>query len=176
MESSFKKSYQKIVNVDGSIKLTFKSSTVGARAFSGFFTAAVALFPVSCIVTSPVVIPFYDKAAIRESFPTGLTILWFACAFSLWFWGIYKYRFRMTSVVIKPGEGLIFNGKNLPFSDIKNISTFNENTSNSAMDTTYVYADTHGQKVKVTKYISDELADTLVKEIIQSSGVRVSRN
>ena len=172
MESSFKKGYDKKVNADGSIKLNFKSEKIGAHSGSGIASIlVVAMLPVSCAVTSPLMIPFYDKASAREAFPVGLMIFWNICAFGLWIWGVRKYNIRKSGITIKPNEGLVFGGKQLPFSEIQTIGTMNETTGRNAKGTAYVYANAHGQQIKITQYVPLALAEAISQEIKENSGV-----
>ena len=171
MESSFKKGYDKTVNADGSINLSFKSEKIGAHSGSGFAgIILMAMVPVSCAVTFPVVFIFSDASSRREAFPTGATFLWIVCALGLWVWGVRKYNIKKAKFVIKPNEGVIFGGKQLPFSEIQSIGTINETTGRNAKGTAYVYANSHGQQIKITGYVPLPLADALAEEIKNSSG------
>lgn len=172
MESSFKKGYDKTVNADGSISLDFKSEKVGAHSGSGFAGILVfAMFPVSCAVTSPLMFMLSDKSPRREEFQTGAIFLWIICALALWIWGVRKYNIKKAKFLIKPNEGLIFGGKQLPFSEIQSIGTVNETTSRNAKGTAFVYANSHGQQIKMTGYVPLPLADALAVEIKSSSGI-----
>lgn len=171
MESSFTKGYDKTVNADGSIDLNFKSEKIGAHSGSGFASILVfAMFPVSCAVTSPVLFPFYDSRA-KDSLSLGALLFWVACAVGLWVWSVRKFNISKTTLLIKPKEGLIFGGKQLPFSEIQSIGTMNETTGRNAKGTAYVYANSHGQHIKVTRYVPLALADAISEEIKSSSGI-----
>lgn len=164
MESSFKKGYDRTVNADSSVQLSFKSEKIGAHSGSGFAGIWVfAMLPVSCAVTSPVLLPLPNH-------PLAL-FFWFACAIALWIYGVRKFNIRKTTLLIKPKEGLIFGGKQLPFSEIQNIGTMNETTGRNAKGTAYVYANSHGQQIKVTSYVPLALADAISEEIKSSSGI-----
>lgn len=171
MESSFKKGYDRTVNADSSVQLSFKSEKIGAHSGSGFAGILVfAMLPVSCAVTSPVLLPFYDGRA-KDPLSLGALFFWLACAFALWIYGVRKFNIRKTTLLIKPKEGLIFGGKQLPFSEIQNIGTMNETTGRNAKGTAYVYANSHGQQIKVTSYVPLALADAISEEIKSSSGI-----
>ena len=170
MESSFKKGYDKNVGADGSVEFKFQSERIGAHTGSGLGAVLVlAMFPVSCAVTSPVLYPFYDARA-RDSLSMGAIFFWMACAAAFWVWSVRKFNIRKTSFLIKPNEGLIFSGKQLPFDDIQTIGTINETTARNVKGTAYVYANTNGTQVKITEYIPLELAEELAREIKNSSG------
>lgn len=172
MESSFKKGYDRTVNADSSVQLSFKSEKIGAHSGSGFAGILVfAMFPVSCVVTSPVLVPFYDGRARGNSLSLGALLFWVACAIGLWVWGVRKFNISKTTLLIKPKEGLIFGGKQLPFSEIQSIGTMNETTGRNAKGTAYVYANSHGQQIKVTSYVPLALADAISEEIKSSSGI-----
>ena len=171
MESSFKRGYDKTVNADGSINLSFKSEKIGAHSGANYAGMIIlAMFPVSCAVTSPLIFMLSDKASMRDEFPTGLMFLWIICAAALWIWGVRKYNIKKAKFVIKPNEGVIFGGKQLPFSEIQSIGTINETTGRNAKGTAYVYANSHGQQIKITGYVPLPLADALAEEIKTSSG------
>ena len=93
------------------------------------------------------------------------------CAVGLWVWGVRKFNISKTTLLIKPKEGLIFGGKQLPFSEIQSIGTMNETTGRIAKGTAYVYANSHGQQIKVTSYVPLALADAISEEIKSSSGI-----
>lgn len=171
MQSSFKKGYEKTNNPDGSIDLSFKTQRIGAHGGSGFAGILImAMYPVSCAVTSPAIIPFYDPRSARDGFPAGIAILWNILAFALWIWSVRKFNFQKSILTIKPNSGLVFAGKQLPFSDIQTIGTLNETTTRNAKGTAYVYANACGQKVRITKYMPLELAEAIATEIKQASG------
>ncbi len=167
MESSFKKGYDRTVNADSSINLTYKSEKIGAHSGSGFAGIIVfAMLPVSCAATLPLVYPFMDGKN-----PGTLMIIWIFGSIGLWFLGVRKYNLRKSKLVIKPNKGLIFEGKQLPFSEIQSIGTMNETTGNNAKGTAYVYANSHGQQIKVTSYVPLALADAISEDIKSSSGI-----
>ncbi|GKT26755.1 hypothetical protein [Acidovorax sp. SUPP3334] len=171
MESSFKKGYEKSISSDGSIELSFKTERIGAHSGAGFAgILMLALYPVSCAVTSPAMIPFYDSHSVRNEFPVGLVIFWNILAVALWIFVVRKFNFQKSSLTIRPKVGIIFEGKQLPFSDIQTIATLNETTSRNGKGNAYVYASAGGRKVKITKYMPLELAETIAAEIKQASG------
>lgn len=168
MESSFKKGYDRTVNADSSINLTYKSEKIGAHSGSGFAGIIVfAMLPVSCAATFlPMVYPFMNGKNEGTS-----VVFWIFGSIGLWILSVRKYNLRKSKLVIKPNEGLIFEGKQLPFSDIQSIGTMNETTGRNAKGTAYVYANSHGQQIKVTSYIPLALAEAISEEIKSSSGI-----
>lgn len=169
MESSFTKGYDKKVAPDGSIELNFETLRFGAHSGLGVILLLVML-PASCAVTSPVVIIFNDAHASRQSFQSGIMALWIVCTFALWFFSVYKLQRVQSVLKIKPAEGVIFLGSQLPFADIQAIGTYNETTTNNAKGTAYVFANSHGRQIKLTKYMPLELAEAIANEIKQASG------
>ncbi len=166
MESSFKKGYDKTVNADGSFELTFKSKRFGAKTAKSFALLGVfALFPASCAITSPMVLAF-DKSNSN----TGV-VIWFFVAFALWFFVMHFTANLKTTILVKPNSGLVVNGKNLPFKEIDQIGTINYPGAESDKIAAFVYADTHGTQVKISKYITLSLAEAVVREIKEASGV-----
>ncbi len=165
MESSFKKGYDKTVNADGSFELTFKSKRFGAKTATSFALLAIfALFPASCALTAPMAMAF------KSSGDMGIYI-WLFLAFALWFFVMHFAVNLKTTILVKPNSGLVVNGKNLPFKEIDQIGTINYPGAESDKIAAFVYADTHGTQVKVSKYITLSLAEAVVREIKESSGV-----
>ena len=77
-----------------------------------------------------------------------------------------------TSIIkIIPNSGIEFKGKRLPFADIQTIGAMNETTARNAKGTAYIYANSHGNQIKITNYMLPELANAICSEIKKSSGV-----
>jgi hypothetical protein len=166
MESSFKKGYDKTVNADGSFDLTFKSKRFGAKTAKSFALLGVfGLLPASCAVTSPMVLAF------SKSNNSTAVITWLIVAFALWFFIMNFAANLKTTILVKPNAGLVVNGKNLPFKEIDQIGTINYPGAESDKIAAFVYADTHGTQVKISKYITLSLAEAIAKEIKEASGV-----
>ena len=166
MESSFEKAFDKQVNPDGSIDLTFKTTRISVHSANAFsLIMLLILFPVSCAVTSPVMFMLYDKQASRDGFQGGAILMWNLAAFLLCFFVARWYKEGKTTLTIKPHEGIIFEGKQLPFTDIQEVGTMHETILNNPIGTSYVYAKSHGNQIKVTKYVPLSLAEAIVSEI-----------
>ncbi|GKS97664.1 hypothetical protein [Acidovorax sp. SUPP2825] len=171
MESSFEKGYDKIIYPDGSIELNFKTQRISAHSGSNFAgILMMALYPVSCAVTSPAMMPFYDSRSVRNEFPLGLVIFWNILAVALWLFSIWKFNNKKSSLTIKPSVGIIFDSNQLPFAEIQTITTLTETSSRNGKGTAYVCANANGRQVKITKYMSPELAETIATEIKNASG------
>jgi hypothetical protein len=166
MESSFKKSYQKTMNPDGSFELAFKSKRLNPRTAAGVGMLIVfAMLPASCAVTLPVAMLFGTGRDFM-SVP-----VWIALTLITFGIGCYMIANTSSKVVVVPNKGLVFKGKNLPFSDIQNIGTIHTPALGNSKGSAYVYAESFGTQVNISKYITLSLADSLVAEIKESSGV-----
>jgi hypothetical protein len=169
MESSFKKAYEKNVLPDGSIEINYKAKRMSPAAMAGAgMLAVLILFPASCAVTLPVAAIFNSSG---ESLGQTSKGLWFALAVLLYFPMLYFLLNAKGSLTIKPNQGLIFEGKNLPFSDVQNIGTIEHPNAKVKAGEAFVYAVSHGAKIRVTKYIPLALAATFVQEIKTGSGI-----
>ena len=166
MESSFKKGYDKNVNSDGSFELSFKSKRFGAKSAQSIMLLSIfALLPASCTVTSPMLLAF------DRSNNTMAVIFWVIIAFSLWYFVIDKIANTRTKILVKPNIGIVFNHKNLPFKEINQIGTISYPGAASEKLAAFVYADTHGTQVNISRFINLALAEAVANEIKQSSGI-----
>lgn len=172
MESSFKKAYDKTVNKDGSIDLRFTAERIGAHTGSGFAGIFVlAMFPVSCAVTSPVAWALYEKGnSYEKPVQTTAMVMWALAAVALWIYGVRKYNFRQGKLTLKPGEGILFGGKQLPFRDIQSVRVVRETTERNPKGNAYVAAQSGGKEIHLTGYVSKELAIALAAEINRARG------
>ena len=169
MESSFKKGYDKSVNADGSIELKYKAKRMSPSAMAGAgMVAILVLFPVSCAVTLPVASMFNDHGQSLGQTSKGL---WTTLAIALYIAILYFLVNTKSSLLIKPNQGLIFDGKQLTFSDIQSIGTIDHPNAKVKAGAAFVYASSHGTQVRLSKYIPLTLAEAVASEIKQSSGM-----
>lgn len=169
MESSFKKGYEKNVLPDGSVELNYKAKRMSPSMMAGAgMLAILILFPASCAVTLPVAAMFNDA---RESLGQTSKGLWLTLAVILYTLMLYFLVNTKATLVIKPNQGLLFKGKQLPFSAIQNVGTIDHPNAKIKAGAAFVYADSHGTKIEVTKFIPLALAKTFVEEIKASSGL-----
>jgi hypothetical protein len=169
MESSFKKAYEKTTNSDGSIDLKFKAERIGAHFGSGVGAFLILLlYPVSCAVTYPVASMFGEVGG-RNTSNTPI-LVWNVVAIALFIIAARMVNIGRTTLTIKPKEGIVFNGKQLPFKDIHSIGTVHETTGNNPKGNAYVSAQSHGTEVKVTRYVRKDLAEAIAAEIRGASG------
>jgi len=168
MQSSFAMAYERNINPDGSINLTYKAERFGLHRGAGFVGLLffIVMVPVSCAVTSPLVwlAPNNSAGPIMAfaGWPISSMILFILAG--KWF---IKTKGHLT---IKPNVGLTFEGKNLPYPEIDHIGTANETTAQNPRGSAYVYATTKGQEMKITKYVSLQLAEAIQAEIKAASG------
>ena len=166
MKRSFRAPYDRTVNTDGSVDLKFTAERIGAHSGSGFGGILVlAMLPVSCAVTSPLLLGLTDKASIRNEFPAGAMAVWLIVAVGLWIFLVRKFNFKKSKVTIRPTEGIIFGGKQLPFKDIEFVGTLQETTDRNPKGNAYVCAKSHGTRIAVTGYVTKELAKALANDI-----------
>ena len=167
MESSFKKAYEKTVGPDGTVMLKFKAERIGAHVGGGVATfLLIPLFLASCAVTYPVATVFGN---IGRKDATAITV-WNILAVALLIVVVRWYNIRPSTLTLKPHEGVIFNGKQLPFRDIQSISTVHETTGTNPKGNAYVSAQSHGSEIKLTRYMKKDLADAIAREIRSAGG------
>jgi len=157
MESSVQKAYERIENEDGTIDLKFEGKRFGQNAAASGFILALVMFPVSCTVTSPIV-------AIPKNPPAGIVIVWFVVAFMLWYLVMLWISTTSHTIKLRPGVGLECDSVRLPFQEISFLGTMTDHK------TSYIYATSHGTEVRLGKYLTPALADSIVKEIKSVSG------
>ena len=167
MESSFKKGYDKTVNADGSFNLILNGKRSGAAQTSGLFITYGLVFLLLFFIGFNVL----DR--LTKSLPTFL-FLWGAFTFG----GLFLYHLilqaifsKSTNMVVKPLEGLVFEGKQLPFKDIQFIGTNHQTTNTNLEGNAQVFANSHGTKVVLTGWIPVATADAIAEEIKEASGI-----
>lgn len=170
MESSFKKGYDKKVNADGSFELSFKSRRLSPQASVSIGTLLmIVLFPASCAATLPVAGMFLKP---RQDLADVNKFLWIALSLTLFALLLYLIVYGKTKILVRPNVGLVVGGKNLPYKEINQIGTIDHPNATNKNGAAFVYADTHGTQVKVSKYIPLALAEAIAEEIKAASGIR----
>lgn len=170
MESSFKKGYDKKVNADGSFELSFKSRRLSPQASASIGALLIfVLYPASCAVTLPVAGMFLSP---RQDLGDVNKFLWIALASTLFVFLLFLIVYGKTKILVKPNLGLVVDGKNLPYKEIKQVGTVNHPNATNKKGAAFVYADTHGTQVKLSKYIPLELAEAIAEEIKEASGIQ----
>ncbi|MCY1243559.1 hypothetical protein D9M72_565780 [compost metagenome] len=101
-----------------------------------------------------------------------LLVVWPVISMVLLYFAIKAILKTTGTLKILPDVGLSFDGKNLPYKDIDDIGTANEIAANNPKGTAYVYANTHGQQIQITKYVPLHLAEAIANEIRAASGTR----
>jgi hypothetical protein len=168
MESSFKKGYDKTVNADGSIAISLEGKVRGAAKSTGHPLLLIIIFVVCAVFT------FNIAEKISPRIVLGFFVAWTCLSVGSWFiiYLIFKsLTTKKTSLVIKPNEGVIFDGNQLPFADIQKIG-INHQTTNSNLDgNAQVFASSHGNNINITGWLPLALAEAVADEIKKSSGV-----
>lgn len=171
MKSSFRKTYEKVPTSDGGVKLRFKCRRLGVHANSGCLPAALFVgFGAFCIPT----FLFVLMGARPNSDIQAYSSLGF-CIFAILLFFKKFYMNNMSELTLLP-DGIRFRGKNLAIQDISEFGLTTQTMSSSAVtgpvvnasysESTYVYADALGQRIKLTGHITDEaLAISLKDEI-----------
>jgi len=169
MQSSFTKGYEKEVQSDGSIVLKYKAKRMSPSAMAGAgMLAILILFPTSCAVTLPVAAMFNDA---RQSLGQTSKGLWLTLAVLLYIVILYFLVNTKATLTVMPHKGLLFAGKQLPFSELQNIGTIDHPNAKLKAGAAFVYAESHGKQIAVTKYIPLSLAAAIVEDIKSGSGV-----
>lgn len=162
MESSFRKAYEKTTAPDGSVTLTFRGQRVGVNEATALFMMLVVFgLPASCAVTYPVGAMMGDVWGNNNA-PRWI---WTFVAVAVWIVVGRAIAFVKGNVVIKPGEGIIFRGKRLPFREIQTLGTVNQMNSAAPKGKAYVSARSNGNEVRITPYLNPELAEAVEEEI-----------
>jgi hypothetical protein len=163
MESSFKKGYEKNVLPDGSVELNYKAKRISPSVMASAGVLAIfILFPASCAVTLPFAAMFNDA---NQSLGQTSKGLWMTLALVLYIVILYFFVNTKATLTIKPNEGLLFLGKQLPFSEIQNMGTIDHPNARSKAGAAFVYAESHGKQINITKYIPLSLAEAIEVEI-----------
>lgn len=173
MESSFKKGYDKTVNADGSVNISLTGKNRGAAQTSGYPVMYIMVFFI-CIFLGFKILDFFPKGWDRNVSGGALVFIWFAVSSGLWFvfyLGFKNMTSKKTNIVIKPSEGIIFNGKQLPFSDIQTIGVAHQTTTSNVDGNAQVYANSDGTNIEITGWLPLALAEAVAGDIKKSSGM-----
>ena len=166
MENTFKKSYAKKMNPDGSFELSFKSKRMGSNMSPGLGIAMMfSVYLASCAATYPF-IPL-ERAGGGAMVVDKMS--WLIAGTIVAFIAMYLLVNTKDAVLIKPNEGVAFRGNSLPFKDMKVVGVMTQ--TSGSKNSAYVYAETNGTQAKITRYITPELAKEIQREIENHSGV-----
>ena len=168
MESSFKKGFDKKVNADGSYVLMLKGQRRGAGKTSGYPVLLFIIFLACAFFTNNLA----EKISPQKV--GGFLLAWAVLAFGVWlviYFVFQRLDSKNTDILVKPSEGLIFEGKQLPFTDIQTIGVSHQTTRNNLDGNAQVYAASHGSNINLTGWMPLALAEAVASEIKNSSGV-----
>ena len=173
MESSFKKGYDKTVNADGSIAILLQGKTKGAATTTGHPLLYLIFFIVCAIVSFNIVDSIMGR---NPNMVTSLS-LWALLSIGSWFVLFLIFKSLMTkktNLLIKPNEGVIFDGKQLPFADIQKIGVNHQTTNSNLNGDAQVFATSHGNNINITGWLPLALAEGIAEEIKGASGMQWS--
>jgi len=159
LKSSFKKDYEKQVHPDGSVELIFRSRRIG-RLSSG---ASVALIMFVWLAIYFTMMAYFGIDNAFIVFVIAAIILFSMIAFA--------FRTKST-IMVKPRVGLIFDGKQLPFSDIESIGIESSGAFLAPKGIGRVYARSYGKEISLTAYMALPRAQSIRSEIFAASGIK----
>lgn len=169
MESSFKKAFERTQNPDGSIELSAKSKRLG------FFPTllVIAMVPLSF---APAFIVFMLITAASADFSRemqknvigGFVIL--GSAIVTFVFGYRAISNKRSSITIRPKEGLLFEGNQLPFKDIQSIGVLGITNAQGA-EGAYVTATSHGNEIRMIGSLPRAVANAMAEQIRTDSGL-----
>lgn len=171
MKSSFKKGYERTVRQDGSVELSFTSQLIhGDKNNRGL----AVLLVVPALLASCGVSDTFGLQRNREAGSVVLTMLMIAGA--LWlaaYLGMNWLLRRRQSITVVPHVGLRFGSKQLTFSDVQSVGVIERPSNGQGDPTSYLYANSRGQSIKLSGYIPSSVAMAVRNEIAALSGLHL---
>ncbi len=166
MESSFNKAFERTQNPDGSIELSANSKRLGV--VSTFLI--LALVPTSCAPAFLVlsIVDTVNKRFMDQLGPLGAIILVASVIFTF----VLGYRAinnKRSSITIRPKDGLLFEGQQLPFTDVQKVGVLRNITPRG--EANYVIATSHGNEIKMTGVLPNSVAEAMAEQIRADSGL-----
>lgn len=157
MQNTIKREYERTVQEDGSIDLSFNALRYLDNA-TNFFLLILLLAFAGVIL---------GAIAPNIHSPGGMLFLWAVVIGGFVYTG--RSALRHTQIIkIHPNKGIEFRGESIPFSEIQTIGLLT--TKGTANSLGYLYVESNGKQVKVTK-AKESLANALKLEIQNSSGM-----
>ena len=169
MKSSFKKMYEMNKKADGSVELVVKGSRSGAFGMASN-PASVAFLLLMVYVGCFIGISYLGIKMSGNRF-MDMHIGKVALFALLGPFALIKFYFgaRKNSIHIQP-KGIEFDGgkKQIALVDIKSFGVMTESVSGNGghAQSSYVYVDALGQRIKLTGHMTQELAEAVRDEII----------
>lgn len=169
MKSSFKKKYEVHQNIDGSVELVVKGSRSGAFGIASN-PGPVAFLLVMIYAGCFIGLSFLGMTVSDDEFMKRhigkVALIALIGPFTLL---RFAFGARKNTIHIQP-KGIEFsNGKKqLALADIKSFGVMTESVSGNAGHTqsSYVYVDALGQRIKITGHMVQELAEAVRDEIV----------
>lgn len=162
MENSFAATYKKASGDDGRVAISFEQSrfypqTVG----TAFVLASMLVFlPASCTVGFMLVGP---RSTDIPAVQIGLLM----SVFIGLFWILF-IKTRRAAIIVHPEKGVELSGRTLPFKDIDRIGITTK--SNSKKSWAYIFAESGGKEIQITKWMDEAQARAINGEITALSG------
>lgn len=155
MKNSFSSSYKTTTELDGSVKITYRASILLSPNLQQL--AIVLSLPFALFII------LFSMAASHNSTVGNIGLVVIAVL-------VFRFLFgRNYSVVVKPGQGLVIGKKHLPFSDIDSFGV--TTVSSSGRQSGYVYAESRGREISITKFVELATANALSREIKNYAGI-----
>lgn len=169
MKSSFNKMYEMNQKPDGSVELVVKGSRSGAFGIASN-PAPVAILLIMIYAGCFIGLSFLGMTLSGDRFMHNhigkVALIALIGPFTLL---RFSFGSRKNSIHIQP-KGIEFNGgkKQIALVDIKNFGVMTESVSGNGghAQSSYVYVDALGQRIKLTGHMTQELAEAVRDEIV----------
>jgi len=159
MKSTFKKDYQRIERSDGVIALRFRDDRINTSAASAFIGIAVLFF--ICIAGAVAVMISIES---NREMPWPVVML-IALGLILF---VKLLSNRKRTISITPFAGMSWSRQSLPFSDMDSVGI--ETHGDGDGFSSFLYVETGGRKVKLTRFMPAARAQAIRQEIKSLSG------
>lgn len=156
MKSTIKQSYAKTNLANGDVALTYRYITL-----TNIMVWILGAFLIGAISANTRYYLLFDTIELTNIF---FSLLGFV-GVPVWIAGYYIYiKLQREHIFVTPNVGVRFGRNTLPFKDISTIGVYQRGNGG------YVFADTQGTRVKISKMIEKATANSLDYEIRQLSG------
>ncbi|MBH9685120.1 hypothetical protein [Burkholderia cepacia] len=149
MESTFSAEYQTTRQADGSLLISYRSKAYHAPGFMAQIALLIPLALFYLVLTA---------AALYSAPIFGVIML----GLFIWFL-VVIVRGISRSVTVIPQQGIMWSNKQLPFRDINRFGITRVTTNRGQSG--YVFAESQGREIIITRHISMSLANAICEEI-----------
>lgn len=162
MENSFAATYKKTRGDDGRVAISFEQSRFYPQAVgTAFVFASMLVFlPASCTVG------FMTVGTRSNDIPAIQIGLMMSVLIGV-FWILF-IKTRRAVITVHPEKGVEFSGHTLPFKDIDRLGITTK--SNSKKSWAYIFAESGGKEIQITKWMDEAQARAINSEITSLSG------